>query len=136
MIYLTRRERFSAAHRIYRDEWDDEQNMEMPGKCSNPSWYGHNCELFVTVEGIPCKGNGLVMNLSGLSHIIRTVIIDNTSHRNENSGVSFMKGKAGITEKLAIALRDDLKPHIDSQEVKFHCIKLSKTENNFIEYYK
>ncbi|MCK5169323.1 MAG: hypothetical protein KAQ75_05545, partial [Bacteroidales bacterium] len=25
MIYVTRRERFSAAHRLFRDEWDDKK---------------------------------------------------------------------------------------------------------------
>ncbi len=26
MIYLTRRERFCAAHRMFREEWTDEEN--------------------------------------------------------------------------------------------------------------
>ena len=27
MIYLTRRERFNAAHRLFRPDWDDNKNV-------------------------------------------------------------------------------------------------------------
>ncbi|RLD60007.1 MAG: 6-carboxytetrahydropterin synthase, partial [Bacteroidetes bacterium] len=40
MIYLTRRERFNAAHRLFRAEWPDDKNLEVFGKCSNPNWHG------------------------------------------------------------------------------------------------
>ncbi|NSW94996.1 MAG: 6-carboxytetrahydropterin synthase, partial [Bacteroidales bacterium] len=45
MIYLTRRERFCAAHRMFRPEWTDEINSSVFGKCSNPMWHGHNYVL-------------------------------------------------------------------------------------------
>jgi 6-pyruvoyltetrahydropterin/6-carboxytetrahydropterin synthase len=28
-----------------------------------------------------------------------------------------------------------LAPHINSEDVKLHCIKLYETENNFVEYF-
>ena len=64
MIYLTRRERFSAAHRMFRTEWSDEKNSEVFGKCSNPNWHGHNYILFVTVKGEPDPVNGYVINMN------------------------------------------------------------------------
>lgn len=51
MIYITRRERFSAAHRMYRKDWTDEENLRVFGKCSNPNWHGHDYSLHVTVKG-------------------------------------------------------------------------------------
>ena len=56
MIYLTRRERFCAAHRMFRQEWSDEVNQKVFGKCSNPNWHGHNYVLWVTVKGEPSLG--------------------------------------------------------------------------------
>ncbi|MGB4400545.1 MAG: 6-carboxytetrahydropterin synthase, partial [Daejeonella sp.] len=41
MIYITRRERFNAAHKLFREDWSDEKNLETFGKCSNPNWHGH-----------------------------------------------------------------------------------------------
>jgi len=64
MIYLTRRERFSAAHRMFRKEWSDEVNREVFGKCANPNWHGHNYVLWVTVKGMPSDEYGFVININ------------------------------------------------------------------------
>ncbi|MGB0428416.1 MAG: 6-carboxytetrahydropterin synthase [Flavobacteriales bacterium] len=53
-MYLTRRERFSAAHRLFRPEWTDEQNTAVFGGCANPNWHGHNYNsFFLTNCGLP-----------------------------------------------------------------------------------
>ena len=36
---------FSAAHRLYRPDWDDERNQRVFDKCNNPSGHGHTYEL-------------------------------------------------------------------------------------------
>ena len=51
MVYITRRERFNAAHKLFREDWSQEENTAIFGKCANPNWHGHNYELFVTVKG-------------------------------------------------------------------------------------
>ena len=75
MIYLTRRETFNAAHRLFRPEYDDVKNFEVFGKCSNPNWHGHNYVLYVTVRGELSPENGMVVNLKDLSRVIRYRII-------------------------------------------------------------
>ncbi len=109
MIYLTRRERFSAAHRMFRQDWSDEKNKEVFGKCSNPNWHGHNYELFVTVKGELSEDHGFVMNINTLKQIILEKIIQRIDHKNINLEVDFMKGKIATTENLAIAIWDQLK---------------------------
>jgi len=59
MIYLTRRETFNAAHRLFRPEYSDKKNLEIFGKCSNPNWHGHNYTLYITVKGIPNSETGM-----------------------------------------------------------------------------
>ena len=51
MIYVTRRERFNAAHKLWNSDWSDEKNKNVYGKCANVNWHGHNYDLFVTVKG-------------------------------------------------------------------------------------
>ena len=135
MIYLTRRERFSAAHRMYRKEWSDEMNLEVFGKCSNPNWHGHNYVLFVTIKGTPSEEHGFVLNINILKQIIKEKIIDKIDHKNLNLEVSFMQGKITTTENLAVAIWDELKPAIDMEGAILHCVKIDETENNSIEYY-
>lgn len=93
MIYLTRRERFSAAHRMYREDWSNEENYRVFGKCSNPNWHGHNYILYVTVKGTPSQETGFVINLNDLKLIINEKIISKLDHKNINLEVGFMKGK-------------------------------------------
>lgn len=135
MIYITRKEQFSAAHRMYRDEWSDEENLRVFGKCSNPNWHGHNYVLHVTVKGDITEELGLFINLSTLKQIIKEKIIDKVDHKNINIEVSFMSGKVATTENLAVAIWNELKPVIEKQGSYLHCIKIGETDNNTIEYY-
>jgi 6-pyruvoyltetrahydropterin/6-carboxytetrahydropterin synthase len=135
MIYITRRERFNAAHKLFREEWSDEQNLEIFGKCSNPNWHGHNYELFVTIKGEINPETGFVIDLKELKRIITVYVTDVLDHKNINLDVNFMKGKMASTEVLAVAIFDVLEPHVQKEGAILHSIKLYETENNFVEYF-
>ncbi|MGC9470090.1 MAG: 6-carboxytetrahydropterin synthase [Bacteroidales bacterium] len=135
MLYLTRRERFNAAHRMYIPEWTNDKNLEVFGKCSNPNWHGHNYNLFVTVKGEPHPKTSLVVNLKVLSRVIREKVVEPLDHRNMNLEVDFMKGKIASTENLALAIWEVLEKEVQVLGVKLHCIRIEETENNIVEYY-
>jgi 6-pyruvoyltetrahydropterin/6-carboxytetrahydropterin synthase len=135
MLYLTRRERFCAAHRMFRAEWTDEENARIFGKCSNPNWHGHNYILWVTIKGEVSQEQGFVLNINNLKQIILDNIISKIDHKNINLEVDFMKGKIATTENLAISIWDELSPLILKEGAALHCIKIEETENNSIEYY-
>lgn len=135
MIYITRKEHFNAAHKLFRPDWSDEKNMEIFGKCSNPNWHGHNYELFVTLKGEPDPTTGFVYDLKRLSEIIRTQVTDKLDHKNINLDVDFMKGRMASTEVLAIAIWEQIESHIQTDNCTLYCIKLQETERNYVEYY-
>jgi len=135
MIYITRRERFNAAHRLFRAEWSDEKNLEVFGNCSNPNWHGHNYILYVTIKGDVNKELGYLTDLKVLSRVIREYIIEKVDHKNINLEVDFMAGRMASTENIAIAIWEELEEPIKKLGVELHCVKLEETENNFVEYY-
>ncbi len=135
MIYLTRRERFNAAHRLFKKEWSDEKNFEVFGKCSNPNWHGHNYELFITIKGDINPETGFVINLKELSRIVKFRVIDKMDHRNLNIDVDFMKGMIPSAENIAIAIWAEIEGDLNELNCQLHCIKVVETENNSIEYY-
>lgn len=135
MIYITRRERFNSAHKLFREEWSNEQNYETFGKCSNPNWHGHNYELFVTVKGEINHETGFVIDLKELKAIIVQQVTDKLDHKNINLDVDFMRGKMASTEVLAVTIFEVLKPHVEAAGAELHSIKLCETENNFVEYF-
>ena len=135
MVYITRRERFNAAHKLFNPEWSDEKNLEIFGKCSNPNWHGHNYELYVTVKGEINPQTGFVIDLKFLSTIIKMKITDKLDHRNLNLDVDFMNDKLSSTEVLTVTIWDELVNEIKSQNCELHCVKLYETENNYVEYF-
>ena len=134
-MHITRRERLNAAHRLFREEWTDEKNLEVFGKCSNPKWHGHNYTLFVTVKGNIHPETGFVVNLKDLSRLIRSRIIDKVDHKNLNLEVDFMEGKLDSTENMAAAIWKELEEPVRELGAELHCIRLVETENNYVEYY-
>jgi 6-pyruvoyltetrahydropterin/6-carboxytetrahydropterin synthase len=135
MVFITRRERFSAAHRLFREDWDDKKNNEIFGLCSNPNWHGHNYVLWITVKGQINPETGFVVNLKQLSNLIKEKIINKLDHKNLNTEVEFMHGKIVSTENVAIAIWNELVPYIKEMGVKLHCVKIQETENNYVEYF-
>ncbi len=134
MVYLTRIEHFNAAHRLYNPEWSAEQNEAVFGKCANGNWHGHNYELYVTVKGQPDPDTGFVFDVKKLSNIIQQHILEQLDHRNLNLDVPFMQHKLCSTENLAIAIWEQLEPHLPDT-IKLHCIKLYETPRIYVEYF-
>ena len=135
MIYVTRKERFNAAHKMWKEEWSAEKNKEIFGKCANVNWHGHNYELFVTVKG-ELQETGYVVDLKLLSNLINERAIDLLDHKNINLDVEFMKGKMTSTENLTIGIWNLLVSAIKNElNCTLHSVKLYETENNFAEYF-
>lgn len=135
LVHITRRERFSAAHKLSRPDWSTEQNMATFGKCANPNWHGHNYQLWVTVKGEPSMGTGFVVDLSVLSQIINERVIRHVDHKNIDLDVPFMNGRLSSTENLAIAIWEQLAEPVAALGCSLHSVKLQETENNHVEYF-
>ncbi|REK49034.1 MAG: 6-carboxytetrahydropterin synthase [Bacteroidetes bacterium] len=135
MVYITRKESFSAAHRLSRPDWSEEKNREVFGKCSNPNWHGHNYVLWVTVKGNVSSETGFVANLSDVSNVIKQYIIDKVDHKNLDLDVDFMKGKKSSTEVFAVEIWNQIEEPLRKLGCNLHCVKIQETEKNIVEYF-
>ncbi|MBS4033769.1 MAG: 6-carboxytetrahydropterin synthase [Ignavibacterium sp.] len=132
MVYITRRETFAAAHRLFKPGLSDEENFKMFGKCSNPQWHGHNYTLEVVVSGNIDPETGFVMDLKELKKIIHKYVIDKVDHKNLNLDTDFMQGIIPTSENICIAIWNQLQDKITAG--KLYTVKLYETENNYFEY--
>jgi 6-pyruvoyltetrahydropterin/6-carboxytetrahydropterin synthase len=137
MIYVTRKEHFNAAHRLFNPAWSDEKNQEVFGPCANNNWHGHNFELIVTVKGKPDVDTGFVIDLKVLGDIIKQKVVDKVDHKNLNLDVDFMAGKMASCEIFVMEIWKILAPAISvvAPSANLHYIKLIETPKNFVEYY-
>lgn len=134
-VYISRRARFNAAHKLYNPDWSDEKNHEVFGKCANANWHGHNYELHVTVKGVPNDDTGYCMDMKTLSDLIKEFIEEPLDHKNLNLDVPWMKGKRASTENLIIEIWNQLEKPIQEYNCALHKIRLYETENNYAEYF-
>jgi len=135
MIYVTRKESFCAAHRLFIEDLSLEENFNIFGKCSNFNWHGHNYVLYVTVKGDVDSKTGFLINLKNLSVLIKTTIVNELDHSNLNLDVPFLKNIIPTSENLTIAIWDRLCPLILNLGIRLHSIKIIETENNIVEYF-
>jgi len=112
LVYITRKEHFNAAHKLYNPSWTQEENELFFGKCANANWHGHNFDLFVTVKGNPSAETGFIMDLKKLRDLINEHVIDVLDHKNLNLDVDFMKDKIASIENLAVGIWDQIEPHL------------------------
>ena len=134
-VYITRRETFNAAHKLWNEKWSAEKNEEVFGRCSNHNWHGHNFTLYVTVKGIPSPDTGFVINLKDLSQIVKDEIVEVLDHKNLNLDVPFLTDILPSTENLVICIWDRLVEPIRKSGGEIAKIKLVETENNYVEYW-
>ncbi len=137
MIYVSRKEHFNAAHKLYNPSWSAEKNKEVFGPCANENWHGHNFELITTVAGNPDPETGFVIDLKKLSALIRSEVIEKLDHKNLNLDVDFMRDKMASTENITIEIWKILEPKIPqiSKYGKLHSLRLYETPRNFVDYF-
>ena len=137
MIYVSRKEHFNAAHKLYNPAWTPEKNREFFGPCANENWHGHNFELIVTIKGWPDPDTGFVVDLKKLSTLIRREVTDKLDHKNLNIDVDFMQGKLASCENLIVEIwriLDSRLPEITTAG-QLHSVRLYETPRNYVEYF-
>jgi 6-pyruvoyltetrahydropterin/6-carboxytetrahydropterin synthase len=128
-LTITRRATFAAAHRLFRPDWSDDQNLDVFGPCANPGGHGHNYVLEVTIGGPPDPTTGMIADLKWLKQIMERHVIDLVDHRNLNADVEFLRGLIPTAENLACAFWHQLAEPV-SEQAQLVRVVVVETENN------
>jgi 6-pyruvoyltetrahydropterin/6-carboxytetrahydropterin synthase len=132
-VFLKRRARFAASHRLHSEALGREKNIEVFGKCNNPNGHGHNYEMLVTIQGEIDSTTGMVMSLEQLKSIIQETIIAKVDHKHLNLDVDFLRGTNPTAENLVVAFWRQLEPRLPKGLL--HEVTLIETENNQVSYF-
>lgn len=132
MLYVTRKVKFSASHRLYNPSFSDEKNEEIFDKCNNYYGHGHNYILEVTVAGLPNPETGYVIDLKYLKKILYDEIVEKVDHKNLNFDVPFLKGIIPTVENLAVTFWNILNDKIKNG--RLYSIKLYESDTSYVTY--
>ncbi|HEX9376968.1 MAG TPA: 6-carboxytetrahydropterin synthase [Actinomycetota bacterium] len=130
-VVVTRRETFTAGHRLFNPSFSDERNLAVFGKCSSPSGHGHNYVMEVSVAGDLDPETGYVMDLGTLSAVLHEAVIADVDHRNLNTDVDWLAGRIPTTEVLADAIWDRLEQRLPAG--RLWRVRIRETEKNWAE---
>jgi 6-pyruvoyltetrahydropterin/6-carboxytetrahydropterin synthase len=138
MVYLTRRYRFSAGHRLHSDALTAEENCRVYGKCNNPNGHGHNYLLEVTVAGAIDPATGMVFDLVALDGIVAERVIEKLDHKNLNLDMENFRTLVPTTENLCLEihklLRDPVEEAGADRGLELDRVRLEETSLNSFEY--
>ncbi len=131
MLYITRREHFSASHTLENKNLSKDENELLFGKCN--SFHGHNYYMEVTLKGTINQDSGYVMDLKKLNEILLDKVINKVDHKFLND-VGMFKGIIPTTENMAVVFWNVLKDVLKSDNYRLYSIKIYETEKNFVIY--
>lgn len=135
IVEITRREEFSAAHRLHNPALSDAENRRLYGVCNNANGHGHNYAFEVTVRGPVPSGTGMVMDLNRLMVLLREEIVDPVDHKHLNHDVPFLAGIIPTAENVAVAFWKRIEPRINAFEGCRLCrVRVYESRNNFVDY--
>jgi len=131
-ISVFRKTYFNAGHRIFNPAWDDQKNLEVFGKCSNPNYHGHNYELEVKLTGEVDPETGFLFDLKKLRDIVEENIIEKYDHKNLNLDVAPFDKVIPSSENICFEIWKILREIIDQ---KFELqVRLYESQRNYVEY--
>ncbi|HKZ52702.1 MAG TPA: 6-carboxytetrahydropterin synthase [Candidatus Acidoferrales bacterium] len=132
MIYLTRRYRFSASHRLHSLRLSEPENQRIYGKCSNPGGHGHNYALEVTVAGEPDPRTGMVVDLTRLDAFVEKEILERFDLSYLNDDRDCFAEKVPTTENLCMEIYHRLRAGFGDASVDR--VRLEETSLNSFTY--
>ncbi len=137
MVDLTRRYRFSSAHRLHNDALSRAENARIYGKCNNPHGHGHNYTLEVTVTGPVDEATGMVYDLGALDRLVDCEVLQRFDHAHLNLDVENFRRRVPTTENLCREIYELLRSRIENGgpagQAWLKRVRLEETQSNFIE---
>ena len=131
-VRLVSSSHFSAAHRLHRDDWDEQTNRRVFDKCNNPNGHGHTYGLEVTVEGEVDPETGYVMDFGQLKRAVHEHVIRRLDRRNLNLDVDFLRGSNPTAENIAVGIWRQLQARVSP--ARLVRVTLDETPKNRVIY--
>ena len=131
-MLITRRFRFSAAHRYYDESLSPEENQRLFGKCAGVHGHGHNYVLDVSVRGPIDPKTGMIVNLKDLKAAVNARVIERYDFKHLNFDVDDFKGTQPTCEQLALTIWKLLDGQIPGCELAR--LRVYESDELFAEY--
>jgi 6-pyruvoyltetrahydropterin/6-carboxytetrahydropterin synthase len=130
MSYFSEKFEFAATHKLWNDDFSDERNRKVFGKCANPAGHGHNYVVEVTIKR-PAGENNLC--ISDFERVVNDELIKPVDHKNLNVDVPYFAKAIPTVENIAAFAWEKLVGKFG--EAVLHCVTIWETDKTYCSYY-
>ncbi|MHC4123670.1 MAG: 6-carboxytetrahydropterin synthase [Planctomycetota bacterium] len=130
MIYFSEKFEFAAMHKLWNDDFSEQQNFEVFGKCANPTGHGHNYVVEVTVK-MQTEANRF--KTGQFEKTVTDELITLIDHKNLNADIDYFKTTIPTVENIAVFCWDKLAGKF--ADAGLHCVTIWETDRTYSSYY-
>ncbi|MHC4474830.1 MAG: 6-pyruvoyl trahydropterin synthase family protein [Planctomycetota bacterium] len=130
MVYFSEKFEFAAMHRLWNDDFSRQKNLEVFGKCANPTGHGHNYVLEVTVK-VPKGADSL--QVGEFEKAVDNEFITLVDHKNLNADVPDLGHINPTIENIAVFAWGRLVGKFGVAGL--HCVTVWETNKTYCSYY-
>ena len=130
MIYFSEKFEFAAMHKLWNEDFSEERNVEVFGKCANPAGHGHNYTVEVTVK-MPAGGKDF--GIGDFEKIVDDEFIRLVDHKNLNADVAELRKINPTVENIAVFAWGKLADKFGGAALQ--CITVWETDKTYCSYY-
>jgi 6-pyruvoyltetrahydropterin/6-carboxytetrahydropterin synthase len=128
MIYFSEKFDFAATHKLWNDNFSEQENFEVFGKCANPAGHGHNYIIEVMVTARPGD-----LRIADYEKIVDENLIKIVDHKNLNVDVPYFSKVIPTVENIAVFAWEKLNGKF--KNAKLHCVTIWETDKTYCSYY-
>jgi len=130
MVYFSEKFEFAATHKLWNEQFSNERNFEVFGKCANPTGHGHNYIVEVTIKKPTARNSFCVADFE---KIVDDELIKLLDHKNLNTDVAEFQKTNPTVENIAGFAWNKLAGKFSG--AKLHCITVWETDKTYCSYY-
>lgn len=130
MVYFSEKFEFAATHKLWNEDFSEEKNLEVFGKCANPTGHGHNYIVEITIK-VPDGGNGF--RIGDFERIVDKELIKIVDHKNLNLDVDYFGGANPTVENITSFAWSRLIGKFGRAHL--HCVTVWENDKTFCSFY-
>ncbi|HSW01719.1 MAG TPA: 6-carboxytetrahydropterin synthase [Sedimentisphaerales bacterium] len=129
-LYFSEKFEFAAMHKLWNDAFSPQWNLEIFGKCANPTGHGHNYVVEVTVA---TPAGGPALKIGQFEQTVDSHLMQLVDHKNLNIDVAGFEKRIATVENLAIFAWERLEGRFDPG--RLHCVTVWESDRTYCSYY-
>ena len=129
MVYFSEKFEFAAMHKLWNDNFSEQENLEVFGKCANPAGHGHNYIVEVMLQ-MPSGRDDF--RIGDFEKIVDNEHIKLLDHKNLNADLELFNKTNPTVENIAAFAWNQLVGKFG--KAKLHRVTVWETDKTYCSY--